>query len=96
MTSTPETTKSVTRNDKTLEAWNDILFLVEEPDRYGKTVWNIRLRFGNRPPWRYGPYESKGAARKSFASMVKALHSELLDVVCELDWAAGCAGNEEF
>ena len=96
MTTTLETTQSVARNAKDLESWNDLLFLIEEPDRHGKTVWNIRLKFGSRPPWRYGPYESKGAARKAFASMVKALRSELLDLVCELDSAAECAGNEEF
>ncbi len=77
-------------------SWMDILFLVQEPDRYGKTVWNIRLQFGNRPPWRYGPYKSKVAAQKAFGSMVKSLDSELMDVSCQLEWAGGCSGNEEF
>lgn len=48
----------------TLDSWNNILFLVQEPDRHGNTVWNVRLSLGDLPPWRYGPRDQESRPRR--------------------------------
>ena len=54
----------------TLDSWHNILFLVQEPDRHGNTVWNVRLSVGDLPPWRYGSFHTKKAARDAFSTLI--------------------------
>lgn len=80
----------------TLDSWNNLLFLVQEPDRHGNTVWNVRLSLGNLPPWRYGPFDTKQAAREAFSTLSGFVGDELVDVCCEAGNRAGCDSNEEY
>jgi hypothetical protein len=80
----------------TLDSWNNILFLVQEPDRHGSTVWNVRLSLGDLPPWRYGPFDTKKAAREAFSTLVAYVDGQLSEMCCEAGNRAECVGNEEY
>ena len=89
--------KQTTRPDTiTLDAWRNLLFLVQEPDRHGNTVWNVRLRLGDLPPWRYGPFDTKKAAREAFSTLIEFVDRELELLFCEAGNRAGCDSNEEY
>ena len=49
-----------------VNGWDDMVFLVQEPNRYGNNVYHIRLIFGDLTPRRYGPFESEALAKKAF------------------------------
>ena len=80
----------------TLDSWKNILFLVQEPDQHGNTVWNVRLRLGDLPPWRYGTFDTKKAAREAFSTLIAYVGGQLGDMCCEAGNRAECTGNEEY
>lgn len=80
----------------TLDSWESLLFLVRDPDRHGRPVFNVRLVIGTLPPWRYGPFQTEENAREGFAALRSAVQSELLELFCEMGDVAGVCGNEEF
>lgn len=89
--------QQTTRPDSiTLDSWHNLLFLVQEPDRHGNTVWNVRMRLGDLPPWRYGFFDTKKAARDAFAILVTFVDRELDVMCCEAGTRAGCDSNEEY
>ena len=97
MTTATVLAKQTTRPDSiTLDSWHLILFLVQEPDRHGNTVWNVRLNLGDLPPWRYGPFGTKKAAREAFSTLIAFVDRELELLVCEAGNRAGCDSNEEY
>jgi len=59
-------------------------------------VWNVRLRLGSLPPWRYGPFGTKNAAREAFSTLIAFVDRELELLVCEAGNRAGCDSNEEY
>lgn len=80
----------------TLDSWNHLLVLVQESDRHGNTVWNVRLSLGDLPPWRYGPFGTKKAAREVFSTLIAFVDRELDVMCCEAGNRAGCDSNEEY
>lgn len=97
MTTATVSAKPTTRPDSiTLDSWNNILFLVQEPDRHGSTVWNVRLCLGDLPPWQYGLFETKIAARETFFTLVTFVDGELEVLFCNAGNRAGCESNEEY
>lgn len=97
MTTTTVQATGLTKKDPiTIESWNNVLFMMQEPDRHGNTVWNIRLALGDLPPWRYGPFESKKDAHAAFSALIAFVDRELLHLCCEAGNQAGCDGNEEY
>jgi hypothetical protein len=88
--------KQTTRPDSiTLDSWNNLLFLVQEPDRHGRTMWVVRLRLGDLPPWRYGPFETETVARDGFSTLIEFVAGELDDMCCEAGNRSGGESNEE-
>ncbi len=86
-----------TRKDSiTLDSWNGILFLVQEPDRHGTIVWNVRLIIGDLPPQRYGPFFTKKAAREAFSTIAPFVNESLSEMFNEAGNQAHCDGNDEF
>ena len=80
----------------TLDSWNNLLFLVQEPDRHRKTVGMVRLRLGDLPPWRYGPFDTKKAAREAFSTLIAFVDRELEVLFCEAGNRADYDSNEEY
>jgi len=93
---TLKTPQSRQRNAVVLDSWNDLLFLIEDQDRHGQTVWMVRLRLGDLPPWRYGPFDTMTAAREAFSTLIEFIHRELEVLFCEAGSRAGCDSNEEY
>jgi hypothetical protein len=93
---TMQPTQTTRRDSITLDSWNNILFLAQEPNRHGETVWNIRLILGDLPPWRYGQFTTKAAAMKAFAIVRDYLADALWEHAVEAGNRAGCDVNEEY
>ena len=89
---------SAARRDQAaiLDSWAEILVLIQEPDRHGQTVYNVRLQVGSLPPWRYGPVTTEEEGRRLFSTLRGAVSDELADLVSEVGVQAGVCGHEEF
>ena len=81
---------------RTARSWNNLLFLMQEPNRQGEMVWNIRLVLGELPPTRYGPFHSKPKALAAFKTIADFLETELWEIANEAGNRASCNANEEF
>ena len=69
----------------TVENWNDLLFLVREPNRKGEPKWFIRAIMGEFAQVRYGPYDTEKEARAMFTEGRKLFDQELGQMLCEFD-----------
>lgn len=69
---------------------------MQEPDRHGEKIWNVRLILGDLPPTRYGPFGTGKEAREAFASLIAFVDRELVHLCCEAGNQAGCDSNEEY
>ena len=69
----------------TLENWNDLLFLVQEPNRKGRLTWFIRAIVGDFAQVKYGSYETEQAARAAFEECRKYFDRALGDMLCSFD-----------
>lgn len=81
---------------KIIDSWANVLFLYEEPNRLGRTIFNVRLRVGDFAPWRYGTFETEDEARAAFVKIRDRVELGLVDLFCEVGNRAGCSGNEEY
>lgn len=91
-----KTHQAIREGSVTVDSWNDILFLIKEPDRHGQTVWNVRLVLGSLPPWRYGTFETEEAAHEAFAKIIEFVDRWLAEMFCEAGNRANCDSNEEY
>lgn len=81
---------------KILDNWMNVLFLYEEPNRLGRTVYNVRLIFGNLPAWRYGPYKTEEEARTEFSSLSDYLEPRIEDLCTEAGNHISACANQEY
>jgi hypothetical protein len=80
----------------TLDSWEDVLFLVREPDRNGHPAFNVRLIFGTLPPWRYGTFATEKEAREAFAALSKVVEADVWDLSVEVGNKVGVGAHEEY
>ena len=96
MTTTTSQAKQTTRaGSLTLDSWNNLLVVAQEPDRHRQPMWVVRLSLVDLPPWRYGPFETEQAARDAFSTLVIFVDGALGEMCCEAANRADCESNEE-
>ncbi len=78
----------------TIDSWGNVLFLVREPNRYGKPTLFIRLSLGEMAPRRYGPFPDLKQA-KTCRAMAEHLESTLGEAFNELG-AIGAEHGSSF
>lgn len=81
---------------KILDSWANLLFLYEEPNRLGRTVYNVRLIFGHLPAWRYGAYETEEEARTAFSALSDYLEPKIEDLCTEAGHHISSCANQEY
>ena len=69
----------------TVDNWNDLLFLVREPNRKGEPKWFIRAIMGEFAHVRYGSYDTEKEARAMFKKGRELFDQELGQALCEFD-----------
>lgn len=92
----PKRNGRLVRDQVVVDSWNKLLFLVRQPDRHGRMVWNARLIFGDYAPFRYGPFETEKEARAMFKILAQHLDEALWELCNEAANHVTCRVNEEF
>lgn len=88
-------TKPTRAGSITLDSWQKILTLAQEPNRHGQAMWVVRLSLGDLPPWRYGPFETEKAARIAYSTLIEFVDKGLSELGCEAGNRSGAESNEE-
>lgn len=79
-----------------IESWNDIVFLIHEPDRHGRLVWSVRLAVGDLTPWKFGPFDSKREAVSVMNRLSGLVEGALADVPGEIVGTMQCGFSQEL
>lgn len=79
-----------------MDSWNNLVFLIHEPDRHGHLVWFVRLAVGDLTPWRFGPFDSKREAVSVMNRLSESVEDALGDVPGEIVGAVRCGFAQEF
>ena len=66
----------------TVDNWNDLLFLVREPNRKGELTWFIRAIVGEFAQVRYGSYDTEQEARAMFKEAKQYFDQAFGQAVC--------------
>lgn len=76
---------------RVIQSWEQLVFLVEEPNARGERAWFVRVRLGELPAWRVGPYDSQREASLGFERVCDRLFNGLQALE---DVVTGDAGAE--
>jgi hypothetical protein len=79
-----------------IDSWNNLVFLVREPDRHGDLVWIVRLVLGDLPPWKFGPFDSKKDARAAMTRLTEVFENSIGDIPFNISFEFRCSANQEL